>query len=50
MKYDGKQLIAFFKGTAGEFNRLHGLAPMIMSAAADMRNTVSPYRVTDFQL
>jgi DnaJ-class molecular chaperone len=40
-----KQLVAFFKGTAGEYNKLGaGLACSLMGAAADMRNTVSPIR------
>jgi hypothetical protein len=37
------KLIAFFKGTAGEFNKLGPLALTIMSMAAQMRNHVSPY-------
>lgn len=44
------KLIAFFKGTAGDFNKLGpALAGSIMSAAADMRNHVSPFRATDCQ-
>jgi hypothetical protein len=43
------KLIAFYKGTAGEFLKLGPLAPSIMAAAAHMRNHVSPYRLTDFK-
>jgi hypothetical protein len=49
MKYHGKELIAFFKGTAGEFLKLGPLAPLFMAAAADMRNHVSPIQLTDLK-
>ena len=40
-----RKLVAFFKGTAGQFNNLGaGLACSLMAAAADMRNHVSPLR------
>lgn len=41
--FEGRTLIAFFKGTAGEFNKLGALAIPFMSAAADMRSRVSPF-------
>lgn len=41
--FEGRTLIAFFKGTAGEFNKLGALAIPFMTAAADMRSRVSPY-------
>jgi hypothetical protein len=41
--FEGRTLIAFFKGTAGEFNKLGALAVPFMSAAANMRSRVSPY-------
>jgi DnaJ-class molecular chaperone len=43
-----KKLIAFFKGTASEFNRMGStLACSLMAAAADMRNHVSPITKQD---
>lgn len=45
-----RKLMAFFKGTAGEFLKLGPLAPTIMGMAADMRNRVSPYRSNDFTI
>jgi hypothetical protein len=48
MKYHGKELIAFFKGTKAEFDAASELMPIIMRQAADMRNTVSPFRKSDF--
>jgi hypothetical protein len=44
-----KTLIAFFKGTAGEYRKLRDLAPGIISMAAQMRNSISPYKTTDFR-
>jgi hypothetical protein len=38
------KLFAFFKGTAGEFIKLGPLAPTIMAMAAQMRNSISPFR------
>lgn len=40
-------LIAWYKGTAGEFNKLQGLAPMLMTQAAQMRKSLSPFRVIE---
>lgn len=42
---NNKKLIAFFKGTAGEFLALGPLAPTVMSMAADMRNHLSPFQI-----
>jgi len=39
--FEGRKLITFFKGTAGDFLKLRTLAPSIMAAAAHMRNTVA---------
>jgi DnaJ-class molecular chaperone len=42
--FEGRQLIAFFKGTAGEFLKAGPqLAITIMGMAADVRNHVSPF-------
>ena len=39
------KLVAFFKGTAGQFNNLTPrFTCSLMATAADMRNTVSPFR------
>lgn len=47
MQSNNTQLVAFFKGTAGEFNKLGApLACSLMTAAAEMRNHVSPIRAT----
>jgi hypothetical protein len=46
---ESKTLIAFFKGTAGEYLKLRELAPSIISMAAKLRNGISPFKVTDFK-
>lgn len=44
MHQNNTKLVAFFKGTAGEFNQLDTLAIPIMAAAAYLRSHVSPIR------
>lgn len=47
MQQNNTHLVAFFKGTAGEFNKLGArLACSLMGDAAHMRNHVSPIRAT----
>ena len=36
------KLIAFFKGTAGDYLKMRDFAPIVIGAAAVMRNHVSP--------
>jgi DnaJ-class molecular chaperone len=44
----GVTLVAFFKGTAGQFNNLPPrFACKLMARAADIRSTVSPLRMID---
>lgn len=43
MEQNNTKLLAFFKGTAGEFNKLGvGFACRLMSGAAEIRGSVSP--------